>query len=320
MVRRVGNLPYYADAGLRFCPRKLESDRAMYVVANLLPDELLVRTHRGIHLVVPSFNLDVAIGVIRDGVIEPWNDALLPRLLTRGSTYLNVGANFGYFTTLGAQLVGSEGKAIAIEANPYVFRYLIKSIYYAGVPNIVDAYQFAAAEENGKAEIAFDPQFMGGGNVFAVGTDIGKYADIEEALWKEDRMRRVLDKRHMFRPYGSYIKTEVPAVALDTWFPETKIDLLHIDAESFESHVILGCRQLLQRSTHARVLVEITPPHQLRAGFAEKYQQMLQLLCGELGMRIYKVNTSQIGKLDEVARENLPGMPHGDYLFTRQPV
>ena len=39
---------------------------------SLMPGELLVRTQFGGWLVVPGYNVDVAPGIVRDGLIEPW--------------------------------------------------------------------------------------------------------------------------------------------------------------------------------------------------------------------------------------------------------
>ena len=64
-------------------------------VIPLLPGELLVEASWGGFMVVPTFNLDVAIGVVRDGVIEPWTTRLVQDLLRPGDIYLNAGANFG---------------------------------------------------------------------------------------------------------------------------------------------------------------------------------------------------------------------------------
>lgn len=42
----------------------------------------------------------------------------LKRRLRPGDTYIDVGANVGYFSLLAAQLVGEKGRVVAIEASP----------------------------------------------------------------------------------------------------------------------------------------------------------------------------------------------------------
>src|SRR4030088_2204048 len=47
------------------------------------------------------------------GVYEPQETALLRALLRRGMTCVDVGANWGYFTLLAAQLAGVDGRGVA---------------------------------------------------------------------------------------------------------------------------------------------------------------------------------------------------------------
>lgn len=124
----------------------------------------VVQTYFGHYMVLPNFNMDVAIGVFRDGLIEPYTTNVIRHTLRPGDKYVNVGANFGYYAVLGASIVQERGKVYAIEANPHVFPYLVKSTWWAGVPHIVDLYCCAAFDEDAKEiNIVFDPQFWGGG-------------------------------------------------------------------------------------------------------------------------------------------------------------
>lgn len=51
------------------------------------------------------------------GKVEPEVQRALRRLVTPGSTFLDVGASIGFFTVLGARLVGSAGRVVAFEPN-----------------------------------------------------------------------------------------------------------------------------------------------------------------------------------------------------------
>jgi predicted methyltransferase len=48
----------------------------------------------------------------------PQETALVRRLLNPGMTFVDVGANRGYFTLLGASLVGPAGRVVSVEADP----------------------------------------------------------------------------------------------------------------------------------------------------------------------------------------------------------
>jgi predicted O-methyltransferase YrrM len=53
-----------------------------------------------------------------DGRWEPAECAFLRAHLRRGAAFLDVGANIGYMTVLGARACGPDGRVIAIEPEP----------------------------------------------------------------------------------------------------------------------------------------------------------------------------------------------------------
>jgi FkbM family methyltransferase len=65
--------------------------------------------------------------------------------LNNGDTFLDVGAHFGYFTSLASTLVGKEGRVFSIEASKNTFKVLKKNI--AKVENI-KCFQMAIADKN----------------------------------------------------------------------------------------------------------------------------------------------------------------------------
>lgn len=52
------------------------------------------------------------------GTTEPEEQAILGRYLKPGGVFYDLGANIGFFATLGAHLVGSQGRVYAFEPNP----------------------------------------------------------------------------------------------------------------------------------------------------------------------------------------------------------
>src|ERR1700683_4353013 len=89
--------------------------------------KLLVRATWGGLMVIPTFNVDVVIGLVRDGVIEPWTTRLVQELLREGQVAINIGANFGYYPCLAGHIVGPSGKMIAVEANPHLIPFLMNT-------------------------------------------------------------------------------------------------------------------------------------------------------------------------------------------------
>jgi FkbM family methyltransferase len=63
-----------------------------------------------------------------DGYWELWVTMAMARRIKSGWVCVDVGANYGYFTTMMAGLVGSSGRVLAIEANEHVCKYLQRTI------------------------------------------------------------------------------------------------------------------------------------------------------------------------------------------------
>ena len=69
-------------------------------------------------LYVYEHDWDVGENLIQNRQHEPHVTAFLKKHLREGMTFVDVGANVGYFTLMGAKLVGPTGTTIAIECNP----------------------------------------------------------------------------------------------------------------------------------------------------------------------------------------------------------
>jgi predicted methyltransferase len=73
------------------------------------------------------FELDLKDLIQRDiywGTFEPNETRLVQEYLRPSMTFLDVGANLGYYTALAASLVGRRGRVIAFEPSPYAFEKL----------------------------------------------------------------------------------------------------------------------------------------------------------------------------------------------------
>jgi FkbM family methyltransferase len=86
------------------------------------------------------------------GVWEPHITEWVSRCLAPGDTFVDVGANIGYYSLLASQLVGKAGTVVAIEASPRTFDDLLINLKLNGVSN-VRAVNVAASESDGTAKI-----------------------------------------------------------------------------------------------------------------------------------------------------------------------
>lgn len=93
--------------------------------------------------------------MIFEGYWEFWLTRHFAEVIRPGDTVLDIGANLGYYTLLAADLVGPEGRVVAIEPNPEVFRRLSASIAVNGFTSRTSAHNVALAGPGETGERAF---------------------------------------------------------------------------------------------------------------------------------------------------------------------
>jgi FkbM family methyltransferase len=70
------------------------------------------------------------------GVWEPHITAWISRRLAPGDTFVDVGANIGYYSLLASRLVGASGTVVAIEPSPRTFSKLNANMTLNGLSNV----------------------------------------------------------------------------------------------------------------------------------------------------------------------------------------
>lgn len=75
--------------------------------------------------------------------------SVLRAYLRSGDTFLDVGANWGYFTCLGAAVVGPTGLVLSLEPNPRAYARLLTTIRMNGLSNVIPL-PYAASLEDGQ--------------------------------------------------------------------------------------------------------------------------------------------------------------------------
>jgi FkbM family methyltransferase len=74
-------------------------------------------------------------------------------VLAEGDTYLDCGANIGHLAIVARALIGATGAAIAIEANPRIYRYCIGNLELNGFTDVV-THNIALGAEAGSIRIS----------------------------------------------------------------------------------------------------------------------------------------------------------------------
>lgn len=200
-------------------------------------DRAVTRLASGEYLVIDTNTVD-AINYLVGRTVEPHISFVFRCFLHPAAVVLDIGANFGLYTAITAAVIRTRGRLYAFEPNPHTFGLLLRTLHANGVvnnPNITLVNK-AAANHTGRAQLHFidqnlavasltDPRLLGAGIV-------------EEWGMKLDAV-------------------EVDTVAIDDYLPaDLAVDLVKIDVEGHEPHVLAGMERTVRRSPNIRIVVE----------------------------------------------------------------
>lgn len=189
----------------------------------------LVTTH-GFDICLDPRDMGVSPSIAVLGWHEMKTTELFIKLIGRGSTVVDVGANVGFFTLLAAKLCGKEGRVFSFEPEPTSFSLLRRSVDKNNFDNVrpfqkcisnADTPQLlhlSATHNKGLHSIARD---LGGPSILVQSTKLDTLAST---------------------------------------FGLNSIDLLKIDAEGAEPEVLEGASSLLAGSRVRNIIMEWENP------------------------------------------------------------
>ena len=96
------------------------------------------------------------------GVWEPAITSWISKQLSPGDTFVDIGANFGYYTLMMSHRVSTEGRVVAVEPSGQSFSWLSANCAKNGLTNV--SLVRAAVAESGKSEVllsAYGPSNSG---------------------------------------------------------------------------------------------------------------------------------------------------------------
>jgi len=157
------------------------------------------------------------IGISRELQIfkthEPLTTKLTSKILEKGMTCLDIGANIGYYAFLESKAIGENGKVIAIEPSPINFKQLKKNLELNNFSN-VEVYNFACGDKEGKVELVLSPH----SNLSYVAASRTKIPEDAQII-------------------------EVQMIKMDDFVEEkklSKVDFIRMDVEGYEINIFDG--------------------------------------------------------------------------------
>jgi FkbM family methyltransferase len=160
------------------------------------------------------------------------------QLCREDTVFVDVGANFGYYTVLGASLISNRGtgRVFAFEPNPKLAELVRRNVEINWSIAPVAVHQAAVADAAGEV-LLYIPQSHGANASLSAPDNIESLA------------------------------VTVPAVRLDDAIPaDIAIDLMKIDVEGHELSVLTGARAVIKRSPNLYIIMEWSRRQMLHAG------------------------------------------------------
>ncbi len=228
--------------------------------------QLTLNWHHGTKVAVLLGN-DNSLCLYVCGSFEPNEFAFLDRVLKPGMTFVDVGANDGYYTLFAAQRVGPSGRVLAIEPSSRERLNLEHNIARNRLGN-VKVLPVALGDACGMAELYLAQSSHAGHNT------LGRFANDGVKAGGTERVKlRTLD-----------------SLAGDS--PFDRIDVMKIDVEGAEANVIAGARDVLA-ATRPLIVLEISDKALRGQGSdAGRLIAILRELNYEIG--VFSPNTGRI--------------------------
>src|SRR2546428_4961029 len=143
------------------------------------PDSITVRTRHGFQIILDRSDW-LGRHIYVTGEYEPSTSRLVKGLLRPGDSFIDVGANIGYFTLLAATCVGLTGRVFAYEPVPEVYQRLQQNVALNQLMNCT-AEQLAISNETYECEFFVGPRDHAGTSSIREISDITKTIKVRTA-------------------------------------------------------------------------------------------------------------------------------------------
>lgn len=226
------------------------------------------------------------------GLIEPHNTRLLTSLVSPRGVFVDIGANVGYFSVLGAWRVWPAGQVWSFEPHPRLYPLLWENLLINGYSDIAHCHRVALSDHAGTAKMQVFDGHDAASTIRNVSADFIQFTERQTG-----RPSRTID---------------VDVARLDDLMCDVpEIDVLKIDAEGHEPAIVRGGREILARSLDIKIVMEFVPPI---LGRAESLAHLGVLR--ELGFSVFQIepDASLVLHADD---EALVEMDFSDLLLLR---
>jgi FkbM family methyltransferase len=242
---------------------KLEALCRMQVQSLYLGDHAAVcRSLSRYKLLLDTRDRGFVTNVLLDGYWEMWLTIFMCRRVKPGMVVIDVGANFGYYTLLLADLVGPQGHAFAIEPNPLAAALLRQSVALNGFGSRTSIVEAAAGAASDEWVLLYTPR-------------------------NELKNSRIVESPNAVDSSAGIVQ-EVRQIRIDDVVSTMpRLDFLKIDAEGAEEAIIEGMPASLEKHRPSLVL-------EFNAGRCKNSEALIHRLISLYSTVYYLGNNSDL--------------------------
>ncbi|WP_447038290.1 FkbM family methyltransferase [Streptomyces sp. DSM 118878] len=195
------------------------------------------------------------------GVWEPHMTRWLQSRLGPGDTFIDVGANIGYFAVLGSRLVGGTGHVVAIEASPGFHDRVLRHVELNGCDNVRAVNAAVSDSHKTLTFVLASSHNMGANSIVPYDGPAESSFDMAARPLPD-----ILDEEEL-----------------------TRARVIKIDVEGAEGGVIRGLAPALGRlRTDVEIAVEVTPDRM--AALGDSIDELMSTMAGQ-GFHTYRLPT-----------------------------
>lgn len=209
-----------------------------------------VRTQYGNFFVDPVSNFGNAIFTTKE--YEPYMIKTFEANLSKGNSFIDIGANEGFFSIFASRLVGPKGKVFTIEPQDRLHAIIEKNVEINNLKNVT-LIKKAISDQKGVTEIILAPDTNTGSSGF---TPPVKYYSPKQTV-ETDTLLNIINQTGM-----------------------DSIDFAKVDVEGYEYEAILGSKELFKNKRIKRLALELHPSVLESRGLDGKEIVNFLLECG----------------------------------------
>jgi len=227
-----------------------------FLYQHLKPKGYTLVEVQGNKMYVDAGDTGVAPALLMGDTYEKCEVNLFKKLVSREMVVVDIGANFGYYTLIAANLVGDKGKVFAFEPEPENYALLVRNIEVNGYKNIIPV-QKAISNKTGTT------------NLFLFEKNKGQHT--------------------IYEPRSYWKSIVVESITLDDYFSEQQdsVDVIKMDIEGAEILALLGMDRIIKQAPNLKIFTEFVPT-KLRAGGSSPEEFLNKVT--EYGFKLHLIN------------------------------